>query len=89
MDSESINPKIAALLNLFVWGLGYIYVGKVFKGTWSFFIFALVWGFYLIEVLIVGFGFSLLIDILIGYLVSGLWFAYDGYNVAVKAKERY
>jgi hypothetical protein len=89
MDSESINPKIAAILNLLVWGLGYIYVGKVFKGTWSFFIFALVWGFYLIEVLIVGFSFSLLIGILIGYFVSGLWFAYDGYNVAIRAKERY
>ena len=89
MNSESINPKTAAILNLLVWGLGYIYAGKVFKGTSTFFLFAFVWGFYLIEVLIAGFSFSLLIDILIGYFVSGLWFAYDGYNVAVREKERY
>jgi TM2 domain-containing membrane protein YozV len=89
MDSEGINPKIAAALNFLVWGLGYIYAGKVFKGTGTFFLFAFVWGFYLIDILIVGFSFSLLIDILIGYFVSGLWFAYDGYSAAVKAKERY
>lgn len=89
MYEESIKPKTAAALNFLVWGLGYIYAGKVFKGTETFFIFAFVWGFYLIEVFIEGFSFSLLTDILIGYFVSGLWFAYDGYNVAVRAKERH
>ena len=74
---------------MLVWGLGYVYAGKVLKGTWTFFIFSLVWGFYLIEVILLGFSFSLLLDILIGYFVSGLWFGYDAYNAALRARERY
>ena len=89
MDSEIINPKIAMILNILVWGLGYVYLGKVFKGTWTFFIFALFWGFYLIEVSIVGFSFYLLIEILVGYFLSGAWFGYDAYNMAIKLRERY
>jgi len=89
MDSEGIKPKTAVLLNILVWGLGYIYLGKVFKGTFTFFLFALVWGFYLIEVFIVGFSFSLFLEILVGYFVSGLWFGYDAYNMAVKLRNSY
>jgi len=86
MNSEGVNPLIAVVLNILVWGLGYIYIGKIFKGTATFFLFALVWGFYLIYVLILGFSFSLLSEILIGYFLSGLWFGYDAYNMAIKIK---
>jgi len=89
MNSEGINPLIAMVLNMLVWGLGYIYLGKAFKGTATFFLFALVWGFYLIYVLIGGFSFSLLSEIIIGYFLSGLWFGYDAYNMAIKMKKRY
>jgi len=88
MDS-GINPKTAAILNALVWGLGYIYIGKVFKGIYTFFLFALALGFILIEVLIAGFSFSLLVEILIGYFVTGSWFGYDAYGQAIKARERY
>lgn len=88
MDS-GINPKTAVVLNMLVWGLGYVYIGKVFKGTYTFFLFALVWGFYLIDILISGFSLSLLVEILAGYAVSSLWFGYDAYGQAIKARERY
>ena len=81
-----VNPLTAVILNMLVWGLGYIYLGKFFKGTFTFFLFAIVWGFYLIYIFIVGFSFSLLIEMLIGYFLSGLWFGYDAYNMAIKIK---
>ena len=89
MDSEVVNPLMAVVLNVLIWGLGYIYLGKVFKGTATFFLFALVWGFYLIDILITGFSFSLLLEILVGYFLSSIWFGYDAYNIAIKTRERY
>lgn len=89
MDSEGIKPKTAIILNVLVWGLGYIYIGKVWKGTYTFFLFALVWGFYLIDILITGFSFSLLLEILVGYFVSSIWFGYDAYKMAIKLKNSY
>jgi len=89
MDSEVINPKMAVALNVLVWGLGYVYLGKVWKGTYTFFLFAIVWGFNLIYIFVVGFSFSLLIEILVGYFLSSAWFGYDAYNMAIKVRERY
>jgi hypothetical protein len=86
MDSD-VNPLTAVALNMLVWGLGYIYLGKIFKGTYTFFLFAIVWGFYLIYIFIAGFSFSLLMEILIGYFLGGLWFGYDAYNTAIKIKK--
>jgi len=86
MESD-VNPLTAVALNMLVWGLGYIYLRKIFKGTYTFFLFAIVWGFYLTYILIVGFSFSLLVDILIGYFLGGLWFGYDAYNMAIKIKK--
>jgi len=86
---NSASPKIAVALNMLVWGLGYIYLGKVFKGTWTFFLFAISLVFYLIYVFIAGFSFSLLIDILIGYFLSSLWFGYDAYKMAKRINESY
>jgi hypothetical protein len=89
MDSEVVNPLMAVALNVLVWGLGYIYLGKVWKGTYTFFLFAVVWGFYLIYIIIAGFSFSLLLEILAGYFLSSVWFGYDAYNMAIKMRERY
>ena len=86
MNPEGIKPRTALILNMLVWGLGYIYAGKFFKGTMTFFLFAFVWGFYLIEVIFAGFSLSLMLEILGGYFLSGLWFGYDAYNVAVREK---
>ena len=89
MDSEVVNPLMAVVLNVLVWGLGYIYLGKIFKGTATFFLFAVVWGFNLIYIFIVGFNFYLLLEILAGYFLSSVWFGYDAYNMAIKMRERY
>jgi hypothetical protein len=88
MDSEVINPRIAMVLNILVWGLGYVYVGKVFKGTWTFFLFAIACGFYLI-LFIFGFSFSLLLETIIEHFLTSLWFGYDAYKMAIKIKEMY
>jgi hypothetical protein len=87
--NSDINPLIAMVLNMIVWGLGYVYLGKFFKGTWTFFLFAIACGFYLIYVLIAGFSFSLLLEILAGHFLTSLWFGYDAYSMAFKIKERY
>jgi len=88
MSSEGVNPLTAAILNILVWGLGYIYAGKVFKGTWTFFLFAIACGFYLI-LFIFGFSFSLLLETIIEHFLTSLWFGYDAYKMAIKIKERY
>lgn len=85
---NSVNPRIAVTLNMLVWGLGYIYLGKLFKGTATIFLFALTFGFYFVYVLIAGFSFNLLIEILIGYFLSSLWFGYDAYKIANRINER-
>ena len=87
--NSGINPLIAFVLNLFIWGLGYVYIGKVFKGTYTFFLFAVAFGIYFIYFLIIGFSFSLLIEILIGHLIGGLWFGYDAYEMANKLEKTY
>ena len=87
--NSGINPLIAFVLNLFVWGLGYIYIGKVFKGTYTFFLFALAFGIYFIYVLFAGLNFSVIIEILVGHLITGLWFGYDAYEMANKIERRY
>jgi len=88
MNLETVSPRIAVILNMLVWGLGYIYVGKVFKGTATFFLFAITCGFYLI-LFAFGFSFSLLIELVIEHFLSCLWFGYDAYNQAIKVKDRY
>jgi len=88
MNSEGVNPLIAAILNVLVWGLGYIYLGKIFKGTWTFFIFAIACGFYLI-LFTLGFSFSLLLETIFEHFLTSLWFGYDAYKMAIKINERY
>ena len=88
MNSEGVNPMTAVILNMLVWGLGYIYLGKFFKGTYTFFLFAIACGFYLI-LFVLGFSFSLLIETIIEHLLTSLWFGYDVYRMAIKIKERY
>jgi hypothetical protein len=85
MDSKGV--RTAVILNVLVWGLGYIYLRKLIKGTYTFFAFSLFWGFYLIVMFIFGFDLTYLIETLIGYFVSSLWFGYDAYSLAINVKE--
>lgn len=80
MKNKSISPWVAAILNLLLPGLGYVYVGKrIGFGVGLIFSGIILWGFATLSYnTVTNFPLVMWIDT----IILSILFAYDGFNTA-------
>jgi len=83
------NVLFASFLNFIVWGLGYFYLNKqVIKGFVTFILYALIWLFSTLLILLVGY--PLIFPVIFWVIFWSLWcsifLSYDAYKISHELK---